>query len=236
MAKKHETWTVLEHGPLEQLSDNLWRLEGSLPGMALRRVMTVARMVDGGLLVHNGICLAEPQLQELRDLGEPKVLVVPNGWHRLDALPYKERFPGARVLCPAGSRKVVEQVIQADGDYDDFQGDDRVSLEHLDGMKQKEGVLKVTDEEGAALVFNDAIFNQPHQKGVAGVIFRALGSTGGPTVSRLFKLMAISDRAAFRAHLERLADTPNLRWIIVSHHRVIAKDAAAVLREVAAGL
>ena len=162
--------------------------------------------------------------------------MVPSGWHRLDALPYKERFPGARVLCPAGSRKQVEQVIQVDADYDGFEGDDRVSLEHLDGMKQKEGVLRVHSDDGATLVFNDAIFNQPHQKGVAGVVFRALGSTGGPTVSRLFKLMAVSDRAAFRAHLERLADLPDLRRIVVSHHHLIDDDAAGVLRGVAAGL
>lgn len=236
MAKVHESWTVLEHGPLEQLSHNLWRLEGSLPGMALRRVMTVARLADGGLLVHNGICLEDRQLQELEALGEPAVLVVPNGWHRLDALPFKERFPGARVLCPAGSRKLVEKVIKVDGDYDDFEGDQAVTLEHLDGMKNKEGVVIVRSEDGASVVFNDAVFNQPHQKGVAGFVFKVLGSTGSPTVSRLFKLMAISDRGAFRAHLERLADLPDLRRIIVSHHRVVEEDAAGVLRGVAAGL
>lgn len=236
MAKVHETWTVLEHGPLEQLSDNLWRLEGSLPGMALRRVMTVARLEDGELLIHNGICLEDQQLQELEALGEPAVLVVPNGWHRLDAVAFKGRFPGVRVLCPAGSRKLVEKVIEADGDYDDFSGDETVTLDHLDGMKNKEGVLCVHSEDGATLVFNDAVFNQPHQKGVAGLVFRLLGSTGGPTVSRVFKLMAISDRAAFQAHLQRLAETPDLRRIIVSHHRTIDEDAAGVLRGVAAKL
>ena len=233
MAKTHDAWTVLEHGPLERLSENLWRLEGSLPGMALRRVMTVARMANGRLLIHNGICLEERQLQELDALGDPAALVVPNGWHRMDARPYKDRYPGARVFCPAGSRKQVEKVLRVDGDYDDFAGDDTVTLEHLDGMKKREGVLCVRGEDGASLVFNDAIFNQPHQKGIAGAVFKLMGSTGGPTVSRLFKVMAVSDRGAFRAHLERLAGTPDLRRFVVSHHETVDHDAADVLRELA---
>ena len=138
------------------------------------------------------------------------------------------------MLCPAGSRKLVEKVIAADGDYGDFDGDEAVTLEHLDGMKDKEGVLIVRSEGDATLVFNDALFNQPHGTGLAGLVFKVMGSTGGPTVSRLFKLMAISDKAAFRAHLERLADTSDLQRIIVSHHRTIDDDAAGVLRGVAA--
>ncbi len=50
------------------------------------------------------------------------------------------------------------------------------------------------------------------------------------------RLLVISDRAAFRAHLERLAALPGLRRIVVAHHLTIDRDPAATLRAVAATL
>src|SRR5687767_5016314 len=44
MAKCFESWTVLPHGPLEKLSENLWRVEGTMPDGTTKRVMTIARM------------------------------------------------------------------------------------------------------------------------------------------------------------------------------------------------
>jgi len=88
-----------------------------------------------------------------------------------------------------------------------------------------------------ALVFNDAVFNMPHGTGVTGFVFRRVtGSTGGPRVSRLFRWALVSDKAAFRAHLERLAKTPALKHIVVSHHETITIDPAGTLAGVAAAL
>ena len=42
-------------------------------------------------------------------------IVVPNGFHRLDAPRYKTRYPKARVYCPPGARKKSEQRIAVDG-------------------------------------------------------------------------------------------------------------------------
>jgi hypothetical protein len=65
---------------------------------------------------------------------------------------------------------------------------------------------------------------------------RITWSTGDPRVSRIMRLFMISDKAAFRAHLERLAALPDLRRIVVSHHLVIERDPAGTLRAVAAGV
>src|SRR5215216_7989255 len=100
MPRAHVGWQVLRHGPLERLSDNLWRVQGALPGMTLERVMTVVRRADGSLLLHSPIALAEPQLAELSGLGRVAVLVVPNAGHRLDTPAYKQRYPQALVFCP----------------------------------------------------------------------------------------------------------------------------------------
>ncbi len=223
MAKAHDTWTVLGNDPPSTVAENLWRVEGNLPHQGLRRVMTVVRRDDGALLIHNAIAMEDEQMAALEAWGKPAVMVVPNGMHRLDAGIFKQRYPDVRVLCPAGARDKVEQVVAVDGTLDEL-GEgwgETAALEHLDGVKQSEGLMRVTSPDGVTLVLNDAVFNLPHQPGFMGLIFKAFGSTGGPRVSRLFKMLAVKDRQAFGAHLERLAATPNLRRVIMSHGAMV---------------
>jgi hypothetical protein len=228
---------VLRHGSIEKLEDNLWTVTGSLPGMSLKRVMTVARLEDGDLVVHSAIALDEDGMSEIEGWGRPAFLLVPNAYHRLDAPAYVARYPDLRVLCPRGSRKKVEQVVRVDGDYDNFPEDASVELRYLAGIREAEGVMIVRSAGGASLVFNDAIFNMPHGTGLAGFIFRHLtGSTGGPRVTRLFRVMAVKDKAAFKADLGRLAEAPGLVRIVVSHHEPIVDRPADVLRRIAESL
>jgi len=44
-------WKVLPHKPIEKLAENLWRVEGDLEGMPLKRVMAIAKRADGSLEV-----------------------------------------------------------------------------------------------------------------------------------------------------------------------------------------
>ena len=99
MAKAHTTWRVLPHGPIEKLSERVWRVEGDVPGMPLKRVMTIAKRADGGLVVHNAIALDDAGMAQIEQWGPVRVIVVPNGYHRLDAKVFAERFPDA---CNAG--------------------------------------------------------------------------------------------------------------------------------------
>lgn len=235
MAKAHDSWKVLPHGPIEKLSGRLWRVEGSLN--ALKRVMSVAKRADGTLVVHNGIALGDTEMAELDAWGKVSAILVPNGYHRLDARVYAERYPEARVLCPAGARKRVEQVVPVAGAYEELGGDAHVELQTLRGTKQREGVMIVRDGDDTSLVFNDAVFNMPHGSGFTGFVFRRItDSTGGPRVSRLLKWLVLADKAEFRAHLEELAKLPGLRRIVVSHHETISDDAAGTLARVAAAV
>ena len=237
MAKAHATWKVLPHAPIEKLSDRLWRVEGDLVGVPMKRVMAVARRDDGSLVIHNGLALEDAAMREIDAWGKVSMIIVPNGYHRMDAKVFHERYPDAKVVCPAGSRAKVEQVVPVTTTYDEVAADGAVELVTLDGTKRGEGVMIVRDSAGTSLVFNDAVFNMPHQPGVKGFLLRRLtGSSGGPRVSRLMKILGIADRAAFRAHLERLADTAGLRRILVAHHQTIDVDPATVLRGVAATL
>lgn len=237
MPKAYDHWNVLPHQALEPIADNVWRLQGSLEGMALKRVMTVAKRADGDLVVHNPIAVDDATREQLEALGPVAYLVVPNGYHRLDTPAYKARYPDARVVTPAGSKKKVEEVVKVDLTYRDFPPDDAVSFHIVQGVAETEGAMVVRSSDGVTLVFNDLIFNSPHGKGFIGFVFRHItDSTGGPRVSRVLRWFVMKDRAALKRDLEQLAETPELQRIVVSHHRMIAEDAAQTLRDVAARL
>lgn len=238
MPKAYDTWNPLPHRAIEQLASRVWRVEGDLPNMPLKRVMTIAKRADGALVIHNAAALDDASMKRIDDWGAVGFVIVPNGYHRLDAKVFKDRYPSAKVLCPLGARKKVEQVVPVDGSYADFPKDDAISMQELDGTKQAEGVLIVrSGEADVTLVFNDAIFNMPHLSGFQGFVFRHLTqSSGGPRVSRLARLAIVKDKPAFAAHLDRLASLPNLARIIVSHHLTIDRDPASTLRGVAASL
>jgi len=235
MAKAHTTWRVLPHGPIEKLSERVWRVEGDVPGMPLKRVMTIAKRADGGLVVHNAIALDDAGMAQIEQWGPVRVIVVPNGYHRLDAKVFAERFPNARVICPAGARKKIEEVVAVKGTYADEPDDLHVRYETLDGTRQSEGAMIVRDVEGTTVVLNDIVFNMPHQHGFSGFVLKHLtGSSGGPKISRIGRWFLAREKPALKAHLERLASLEGLKRVIVSHHQVI--DQPAVLREVAATL
>jgi hypothetical protein len=173
-------WRVAPHGPLVKVADNLWRVTGDVPGMSLKRVMVVVRLSDGRLLVHGAITMRDEAMKELEALGEPGVLVVPSGYHRMDAPRYKARYPKMRVYCPYGGLARVEKVVPVDGVFEDFPGDPAAKLDHVDGIGDREGVVRVTSADGVTLVFNDVLFNIPHGT----LALRLLGVSGDLCVSR----------------------------------------------------
>ncbi len=235
MTKANASWTVIGHRPIEKLSSRVWRIEGDLPGMPLKRVMTVVRMSDGRLIVHNAIALEDGAMREVEAWGPIAFVLVPNGYHRLDAPAFHARYPSARFLCPPGSRRRVAEVVPDVGLYAELPPDPSVSLGVLDGVAEAEGFLRVEDETGVTLVLNDAVFNMPHMPGAQGwVLKNVTASSGGPRVSRLGRLFLVKDKAAFVAHLERLAATERLTRVIVSHHQTITERPGDALRAAAA--
>lgn len=213
---------------LEQVDDNIWRVEGRLPKMPMKRVMTVARLTDGGLVVHSAIALDD--YAELDALGPVKYIVVPNGWHRLDAKTYVQRYPKAKVIAPRGSKKRVEQIVKVDLEALDEGG---VVVADVAGTKRMECVMTVKTGPRTTVVFCDAVFNMPHRSGIPGFVLKHITqSSGGVKMSRIARWFLIRDKQAFAAQLEQLASQAPAR-VIVSHHQVIANDPAGELRRLA---
>src|SRR5262245_25075771 len=235
MPSAFSDWKVLAHGPIERLSENLWWVWGSLPGMSLKRAMTIARLSDGSLILHSAVALDESGMKELESLGTPSFLFVPSFTHRLDAPSYKKRYPTLRVFAPRGSRAKVATVVDVDGDYEDFPSSESIRLETLNGIKELEGAMIVKSNDGVSLILNDAVFNMDRKRDPLGFLFTTLmGSAPGPRVSRLAKLVLVKDKLAFRQDLLRYAELPDLVRLIVAHEKVAhGADAAGSLRKAA---
>ncbi len=236
MAKPFETWTVCPHGPIEKVTENLWRVAGPLPGAAFPRTMILAKLSDGRLVIHNGIACDEGQMKEIEAWGTPAFLIVPSGAHRLDAKIFKDRYPNMRVLGPPGAKKKIEEVVKVDSTEGDF-GDPNVRYETVAGTADSEGVLIVRSKAGTTLVFNDVLMNMQKLPGFSGFMMGLFGFTGPkPKVSGPSRVFVVKDKKALRAELEKRAETPDLTRIEVSHGNAITSNPAAALRDAAAGL
>lgn len=226
MPKCFTTWTVLPHDSIEKHSRNLWSVSGKLPSGSQRR-MTIARRTDGTLVIHNPIALDDAEMRELEALGKPSFLIVPNAFHRMDSLIYKQRYPEAAVLCPQGARKKVSELVAVSGHLDEMPKDAAVELFHLRGLNQKEGALRVHDGEATALVFNDALLNVPSRGGVVGFF---LAPTGVVAVPRFMRWMMMKSAPELKAHLGELCASPGLTHLVPGHGDVIQGDPAGALR------
>ena len=229
-------WEVLPHGPLQRLEEDLWTVEGNLPGNspAMRRRMTLVRLPGGDLLVHNGIALGPQAMAEIDAWGRPAVLIVPNAWHRLDAAAYKARYPQLRVICPAAARRKVQALVPVDAHLDFLVPTPQLRVEPLAGVRNGEAVLVVRSPSGrATLVFNDLIFNLSPSTGLKALALRLLGFTGGPKITPLSRFSMVRDGRATATHLRRLAEEPQLARILVSHGDPIASTPQMVLLQLA---
>ncbi len=237
---KPAAWKEASHGPLEALADGLWQVEAELPSLPIGRRMTVIRVADGSLAVHSAVCSDAATMQAIDALGAVRWIIVPSPFHRMDAPRFKARYPDARVITMPASRDRVAQVVPVDGEHTDLPGGETLRYEPIDGVP-REGVLVHRDAAGkVALVFNDTFMNLPDRlPGFRGFVVKAIGSLGGPKVTRTAKLALVKDRRALAGHLRRLADTPGLSTIVPGHGAVIRNDAAAAaaaLRRAADGL
>ena len=239
MANPFSEWTVLPHGKLTPLDDNLLSVTGvmRMPPMGdVERRMTVVRLYDGRLVVYSAIALDEQEMRVRETLGTPAYLIVPSDLHRMDAKVWKDRYPAIVVVAPAGARAKVEKVVAVDATSVDF-GDPAVRFVAVPGTGEREAALVVETRSGVTLILNDLIFNMANRAGVSGWVFKAIGLTGDkPHIAAPVRIRQVSDKGALQAQLERWSQLPNLRRVIVAHGDIIANDAAQVLGRIAKDL
>lgn len=239
MAKPHSEWTVLPHGKLKRLEDNLLSVTGTLdmPPMGdVTRRMTIVRLGDGRLIIYSAICLDEVEMEALESYGTPAFLIIPGDIHRMDAKPWKDRYPALKVIAPAGAREKISEVVPVDATAVDF-GDPTVHFMAMPGTGEKEAVLVVETTRGTTVVLNDLIFDLANRPGFSGWLFKVIGMTGDePHIPLPIKLKEVQDKQAVSDQLERWARMPNLQRVIISHGDIISGTPGAVLHRISAEL
>jgi hypothetical protein len=198
-----------------------------------KRVMTLVRLEDGRILMHNAIALDEPSMARIDAWGEVAAIVVPNRFHRQDAAIMQARYPRAKVYAPASAVRAASKATPCAGTYADIPRDASVAVREIAGIGSREGVIIVRSADGVSAVFCDTVLNVPKLTGVMGMVLYPTGTLSVPRVTaRLFA----KDRKALRADLERVAAEDGLVRVIPGHGDVVATDAARRLGEAAARL
>jgi hypothetical protein len=238
MTAPFKTWTVLPHGELTAVGDNILTVVGDIPmplGDFPRR-MTVVRLNDRRLVIYSAVSLEEDEMARLQAYGTLAFMIVPNERHRLDAGPWKDRYPQMVVVAPPGARKKVEQAAPVDATAVDF-GDPDVSFVEVPGTHGTEAALEVRGADGLTLVVNEIIGAIHGAHGLRGWLLKLMGFAGEEAqIPAPVKMQFADGRAALAGQLRRWAQVPDLKRIIVSHGDIIETDPAGVLTRLADSL
>jgi len=236
MAKPFSEWTVLPHGKLTRLDENLLSVTGwlNMPPMGeVERRMSIVRLRDGRLVIYSAIALDEAEMIALEHFGTPCYLIVPNPIHRMDSKIWKDRYPALTVVAPEGARAKVEQIVHVDATDIDF-GDPAVCFAPVPGTGEREAALVVETESGTTLIVSDLIFDLKNRPGLSGWLFKKIGLTGeAPHLPPVVRKRLVENTDALRAQFERWSQLPNLNRVVIAHGSIIGNDAAEVLERMA---
>jgi hypothetical protein len=230
-----DTWEshVAPHGPLVPLAADLWQVTGT--GGPLDRNMVVWRTPSGGLWLHSVVALDAAGMAALDALGPVEWIVVPNGFHRMDCAVYAARYPAAKVVAPAAARKAVEEKTPVHATCEDALPALGIRVHVPVGAKPGELAYELPIASGRALVVSDLLFNLVRSPGgLKGFFLTYVTSSVGPLkVSRVFRMLAMADRAAYAGWVRSLADVADLRVLCVGHGDAVTGDVSAQVRAAA---
>jgi hypothetical protein len=238
MTKPFQQWTVLPHGKVAQIDDNILTVIGKIhmPLMDLPRRMTVVRLNDSRLVVFSAVALDDDEMAALESFGRPAFLIVPSDKHRLDAKIWKDRYPAMQVVAPEGARAKVEEVVPVDTVAPRF-GDPNVQFVAVPGTRGREAALVVRTPKGTTLVLNDIVGNIRDATGFGGWLLQIAGFAGEKAqIPKVVKLAMIEDTNALRTQLLQWAEIESLKCILVAHGSPIEGDPREVLRDLAGSL
>ncbi|HVU49237.1 MAG TPA: hypothetical protein VHL80_01045 [Polyangia bacterium] len=236
MPKAPRPWIVTRHDPIEKLEDNLWAVQGDVPGVPFKRRMFIVRRSDGTLMFFGvAMPLEDGALSEVLAFGRPATLLVPHDQHMIDARAFSEKL-GLEVYGPRACERKMRERAGLAGFVEDIPADPSVRVVPVAGAKTGEAAVIVTSAGGqrTSLLVADVLQNNP--KHTVGLLPRLMGFAGGPKVVPVFKMMFLEDKAALKRQLSEWSELPGLARAMFCHGESVTDGAAAALKAAAAGL
>jgi len=236
MAKPPRPWIVTRHDPIEKLEDNLWAVQGDVPGIPFKRRMFIIKRSDGTLMFFGmAIPLEDALLAEVTAWGRPSILVVTHDQHMIDARPFAEKL-ALKVYGPKACEAKMRQRAEIAGMLEDVPPDPNIQVTSVAGAKTGEPAVIVQSDGGrrVSLLVSDVLQNNP--KASLGLLPRIMGFGGGPKVVPVFKMMFVKDKAALKRQMTEWAEMPGLARLVPCHGDAVTSGAAEALRGAAAAL
>lgn len=225
-------WTVYRPGPIVRRAPDLWTIDDDVPGLpGANRRMSIVRRPDDSLVFFNAVPVPADTLAQVRALGRPAALIVPNALHALDAGPFArtldvQAFAPVVAIAPLSSRVACRPIAE-------LALGDALETFTVEGFRTKEIVLRARD----TLFTADLVTNAPHGRGPVGLLMRLVGFTGpAPKLPRPVRRRVETNRDEVRACLESLSRLPGLRRLVPTHGEIVEGDVAGALRAIAATL
>ncbi len=216
--------------PPRLVAPEIWELAGDWKNKLGRR-MTVIRLKDHRLVLHSSIRLHPKDLDWLRSLGSPAIIIAPNSFHTSDAGWMAHRFPAAELFVPASKfTEFREKGFRPKDVNSEFPQAISSELEciPIEGTRISEAAF--LHHPTRTLILCDLAFNMADVfTGLERVLMRwnRVGGRFGP--SRLTKLIFAKDRAQLLNSYRKLL-TLDFDRVIVNHGDVLESGGHALLR------
>lgn len=236
MPKTLRTWIVTRHDPIEKLEDNLWAVQGDVPGIPFKRRMFIVKRSDGTLMFFGmAIPLEDELLAEITEWGRPSFLVVGHDQHMIDARAFAERL-GLKVYGPKPCEAKMRARVELAGVLEDIPPDSNVQIMRVPGAKTGEPAVIVKSDGGrrVSLLVSDVLQNNPRAS--LGLLPRLMGFAGGPKIVPVFKMMFLKDKGALRRQLAEWAELPGLERLVPCHGDGVTSGVPAALKAAAAAI
>lgn len=218
--------------PLRRLADPLWVARAATTMGVIDRHMTVVRLTDGGVLLHDPLDLGDQGWAAVDAIGPVRWIVVPSWLHDFDVAATHARYRDARVVALPSTRRRLARALPMIEAIDATQCPRPARMVPLPGLRWDEFVLEVAHDGGVTHVYTDAIMNLPLVRGPEGWISRLAGSAGRFRMTPLGKVVLLADRAAFTTYIRQQADRTDVRHVIVTHGTLVDADVPAHYRSV----
>jgi hypothetical protein len=217
---------------IRAFADGLWVVDAPLRalGLELGTRMSIARLPDGGLLLHSPVPLARGLREQVDALGPVRAVVFPNKLHHLFGAETLAAWPEAISYAAPGLRE-KDTSLRVDHELRDeapptWGGVFDLQLVH--GASSINEVVMFHRPSGSVL-FTDLAFNLRPGPGLWRRLYLRLNRAGSDlTVMKLMRL-AIRDRTAAQESLDAVLKWP-IERVIVCHGEVIGSDGGDAVR------